>query len=287
MNGIKKAALFLSGLDYTEIDQLLSRLDRESARLIRREIGSLGKHSVSVEESHRLDEEFLYSAGWTPVQARREYPFAAPTPTTYTPPRRPTAKHNAVKCNTVKYGAEAFVPPVRSFDFMRDWSVSDIVSVIIDERPQTIVVVLAHLPQSKMKSVLSALPTELQREIQRRLDTYEMPDGQFIEEIESALKTRYRSQRRPARRSAMLESFDDIETLGDSALSTLFRSVDLTKAMLSLIGAEPALIARITRYFSPTEEHEMRKRLKRLHCVDEEDIEQARQDILEQYNATI
>ena len=85
----------------------------------------------------------------------------------------------------------------------------------------------------------------------------------------------------------MLESFDDIETLSDAELSTLFRSIDLTKAMLSLIGADPALITRITRHFSPTEEYEMRKRFERLNSVDEEDIAQAQQDILEQYNATI
>ena len=287
MNGIKKAALFLSGLDYTEADQLLSRLDGESARMIRREIMSLGQHNVSVEESQRLDEEFLHSAGWQPARsvsrtASREHQFATPKPTTYTSPKRPV-----VLQSPVKYGAEAFVPPVRSFDFMRDWSVSDVVSAIIDEHPQTIAVVLAHLPQKKMKSVLSALPTELQREIQRRLDGYEMPDEQFIEEIESALKMRYRSQRRSVKRSAMLESFDDIETLSDAELSTLFRSIDLTKAMLSLIGADPALIARITQHFSPTEEHEMRKRLQRLNSVDEEDIAQARRDILEQYNATV
>jgi len=277
MNGIKKAALFLSGLDYTEADLLLSRLDAESARLVRREIMSLRHHNVSVEESRRLDEEFLYSAGWQPAPARREHQFATPKPTTYTPPKRPV----------VKYSAEAFVPPVRSFDFLRNWSVSDIVSAVIDEHPQTIAVVLAHLPQSKMKSVLSALPKDLQREIKHRLDGYEMPDEQIVQEIESALKMRYRNHRRSAKRSAALESFDDIETLSDSALSTLFRSVDLTKAMLALIGAESALIARITKLFSPTEEHEMRKRLQRLNCVDEDDITQARQDILEQYNATI
>jgi flagellar motor switch protein FliG len=277
MNGIKKAALFLSGLDYTEADQLLSRLDIESARLVRREIMSLRNHNLSVEESQRLDEEFLYTAGWQPTRSMREYQFAASKQTTYTPPKRPS----------VQYTAEAFVPPVRSFDFMRNWSVSDIVAALIDEHPQTITVVLAHLPQSKMKSVLSALPSQLQKEIKRRLDEYEMPDEQVIQEIESALRVRYRNQYRSVRHSALLESFDDIESLSDSELSTLFRSVDLTTVMLALIGADPALIARITKHFSPTEEQQMYKRLKQLGSVDEEDIAQARRNILEQYNATI
>jgi flagellar motor switch protein FliG len=280
MNGIKKAALFLSSLGYTEADQLLSRLDVESARLIRREIMSLRNHNVSVEETQRLDEEFLHSAGWEPPRRQREHQLATPTPkpnlTTYAPPQRPT----------VKYNAEAFASPVRSFDFMRNWSLNDVVVAVIDEHPQTIAVVLAHLPQSQMKSVLSALPTDLQRELKRRLDEFEMPDEHIVLEIESALKMRYRHQQRTARRSATIESFDDIETLSDSELSTLFHSVDLTTAMLALIGADTALVSRVTRNFSPTKEHEMRKRLKQFNSVDDEDIEQARQNILEQYNAT-
>ena len=277
MNGIKKAALFLSGLEYTEADQLLSRLDGETAKRVRREIMSLRNHNLSVEESHRLGKEFLHTAGWQPAQSRREHQFATPKPTTYTPPKRPAAQ----------YTAEAFVPPVRSFDFMQNWSVSDVVAALIDEHPQAIAVVLAHLPQSKMKSVVSAFPSPLQQEIKRRLQGYEMPDEQVIQEIESALRVRYRNQSRSVRRSALLESFDDVETLSDSELSTLFRSVDLTTAMLALIGSEPTLIARITKQFSPTEEQQMYKRLKQLGSVDDEDIAEARRSILEQYNATV
>ena len=277
MNGIKKAALFLSGLNYTEADTLLSRLDAESAKLIRREIMSLQHHNVSIEESQQLDEEFLYSAGWQPSRPIREHQFSTPKHSTYIPQKRPA----------VKYGAEAFISPVRSFDFMWNWSVNDVVTAIIDEYPQTIAVVLAHLPQSKMKAVLSALPSELQKDVHRRLNEYEMPDEQLVQEIESALKMHYRNQYRTKRRSAALESFDDIQTLSDSELSTLFRSVDLMTTMLSLIGADSALIARITKHFSPTEEHQVRKRLKQMGSIDEEDIEQARHAILEQYNATV
>jgi flagellar motor switch protein FliG len=281
MNGIKKAALFLSSLDYMEVDQLLSRLDGESARQVRREIMSLRHHDVSAETSHKIDEEFLHAAGWTPSRPIREHQFATPKSATYMPPKvggqRPA----------VKYNAESFIPPVRAFDFMQNWSVNDIVSAIVGEYPQIIAVVLAHLPQSKMKAALSAFPLDLRKEVKRRLDGYEMPDEQIVQEIESALKMRYRQQNRRGRRSVMLESFDDMETLSDSELSTLFRSVDLTTAMLALIGAEPALIARITKHFSPTEEHHMRKRLQKLGSIDEEDIEQARQDILEQYNGTL
>ena len=280
MNGIKKAALFLSSLDNIEMDRVLSRLDAESARLIRREM--CRNQGVSAKESHQLDEEFLHSAGWQPSWSRREHQFAPPKQATYTSPKR-----SAVQSQRVQYTAEAFVPPVRSFDFMRNWSIGDIVSAVIDEHPQAVAVVLAHLPQSKMKAAMSALPPELQREIKQRLDTFEMPEEQVVQEIESALKVRYRRQLRPASRPAMLESFDDLVTLSDKELSTLFHSVDLMKAMRALIGADAVLISRVTKHFSPTEEHQMQERLKKLGSIDEEEIEQARHDILEQYNATI
>jgi len=280
MDGIKKAALFLSGLDCTEADQLLSRLDVESARLIRREIMSLRHDNISVEDAHRLDKEFLHTAGWQPARAYRppvqEYQFATPRTAPYAPQRPARA-----------YATEEFVPPIRSFYFMRNWSVNDVVDAIIDEHPQTIAVVLAHLPQSQMKSVVSAFPPDLQQEIKHRLDNYEMPEEQVVQEIESVLQVRYRRQQRPTLRSATLESFDDIETLSDSQLATLFRSVDLTTTMLALIGADTTLITRVTKHFSPTEEHEIRKRLKRLNRIDEEDVEHARQSILEQYNGTL
>jgi flagellar motor switch protein FliG len=138
-----------------------------------------------------------------------------------------------------------------------------------------------------MKSVLSVFPLALQREIKQRLEEFEMPDESIVQEIESALKVRYRKQRRPVNYSVMLESFDDLVTLSDNELSILFHSVDLTTAMLALIGADPVLIARTTKHFSPTEEHHMHKRLKQMQSIDDEDIEQARRIILEQYNATL
>ena len=292
MNGLKKAAVFLSSLDYTEADKLLSRLDVESARSIRREIMSLRHDNITVEETQRLDEEFLHTAGWQPAGRHREHQFATRRQTAdgrqqQISPRSLHAYSSAAVCRPPSAVSPAVSPAVPSFDFMRHWSIGDIASAIVDEHPQTIAIVLAHLPQSLMKSVLSAFPPELQRDVQRRLDNYTMPDAEVVQEIESALRVRYRPPRRPVRQQAALEVFEDVATLNDSELAKLFRSVDLVTAMLALIGADSTLIARVTKHFSPTEEAEMRKRLKRLGNIDEEDIEQARQYILEQYNGLL
>ncbi|MDR1291074.1 MAG: hypothetical protein LBK06_07735 [Planctomycetaceae bacterium] len=61
MNGIKKSAKFLSGLDRNTMTQLLGCLDSDTAKLLRREIISVG--NVSLEESDKLANEFFKAAG--------------------------------------------------------------------------------------------------------------------------------------------------------------------------------------------------------------------------------
>ncbi|MDR2641908.1 MAG: hypothetical protein LBC74_03865 [Planctomycetaceae bacterium] len=71
MNGIKKTAKLLSGLDWQTISQLLNRLDSETAGVLRREIMSVGK--ISLEESEQLANEFLKAAGRKPQQNKNKF----------------------------------------------------------------------------------------------------------------------------------------------------------------------------------------------------------------------
>jgi flagellar motor switch protein FliG len=267
MNGLKKAALFLSGLKYSAVDQLLSRLDFESARAVRREMMSLQHDAVTVQESEKLDTEFLQTAGIPVRKSVQEHLFTGST--TYSAPKRPR--------KPMQYEAEAFVPQSRPFDFLRDWNTETIVSEIIEEHPQTIALILAHLPRSRSKEVLSALPENLQRELNRRLAEYEEPDVQVLLEIESTLK------KRQSRNGNVVNSFDDLDRLSNAELSRLFHSVDSTTAMISLIGANPPLIERVTKRFTPMEEYQMRQKLKQLGNVSEDDVLQARKNLLKKW----
>ncbi|MDR1480474.1 MAG: hypothetical protein LBJ00_16195 [Planctomycetaceae bacterium] len=71
MNGIKKSAKFLSGLDWNTISQLLDRLDSDTAKLLRREIMSMG--NVSLAESDQLANEFLKAAGGKPRRNKNKF----------------------------------------------------------------------------------------------------------------------------------------------------------------------------------------------------------------------
>ncbi|MDR1484689.1 MAG: hypothetical protein LBT09_07680 [Planctomycetaceae bacterium] len=71
MNGIKKSAKFLSGLDWHTISQLLDRMDSETAIMLRREIMSVG--NISLAESDQLANEFLNAAGRKSRQSKNKF----------------------------------------------------------------------------------------------------------------------------------------------------------------------------------------------------------------------
>jgi flagellar motor switch protein FliG len=71
MNGIKKSAKFLSGLDWNTTAQLLDRLDSDTAKMLRREIMSV--RNISIDESDQLAVEFLKAAGYKPRQNKNKF----------------------------------------------------------------------------------------------------------------------------------------------------------------------------------------------------------------------
>jgi flagellar motor switch protein FliG len=317
MDGIRKTALLLSGLEWQMVDQVLGRLDSESAKAVRREMMSLG--AVSVKETDRLANEFLHKAG----RKRRkpstvtEFQFAENT-TTYAPPFR--------SGETVRFGVEAFIPPDhwsnsnhshndpsypsnRPFDFLRYAETEDIVQEIANEHPQTVAVVLAHLPASQAGKILGSLPETLRNDVTKRLAEFQETDQQILQEIELSLRERLECRRnsetRRTKGNAVLRkiletsqsqetnqsctatefpdrfySFHDLEHLNDTELLTLFHSVDTITVLTALIGAKPSLIERVTKHFSPTEEYQMRQQLKRLGTVNENDVTRARNILL-------
>ncbi|MDR1269094.1 MAG: hypothetical protein LBK82_06190 [Planctomycetaceae bacterium] len=332
MNGIRKTALLLSGLEWQTVDMLLGRLDSESAKAVRREMMSLKQ--VSVQETDRLAHEFLHKAGRKQRKPSAIIEHQLTENGTYTPPR-----HSG---EPVCFGSEAFVPPNiasnipfnisntpfnissgissnRPFEFLRYAETEDIAQEITEEHPQTIAVVLAHLPASRAGIILGCLPEVLQQEVTKRLAGFEETDKQILHEIELSLRERLERRRysetRRTKGNAVLRkifetsrtsqtqepnrqqynskeynttefsdrssSFDELERLDNTKLAQLFRSVDTVIVLTALIGAKPSLIERVTKRFSPTEEYQMRQQLKHLGTINENDVIRARNILLD------
>ena len=266
MDGLRKTALFLSGLEPNAVDRLLGRLDPEDAKAVRREIMSLG--NVSEAESSRVAVEFLEASG-----GRQKSTVVAeicpekPSSGFY---GRPLPK---AQQKSMRFPVEAFEPRTRRpFDFLSDIEPETVGHEISSEHPQAICVVLANIPQRKAAEILQLLPSPLQNEVARRMAEYDPVDELIVTEIAAALRERFENFR---------NDFSVLERLDNADLSRLFHAVDIETAVLALVGAKASLIERIVQRFTPTEEHEFRRQLKRLGTIDERDVRQARQTILQ------
>ena len=271
MDGIRKTALLLIGLDGNAVDLLLGRLDPEDAKAVRREMRSL--RSVSEAESTRVAVEFLETSG----VRRRSLPSNELLPGQsssglYGPP---TPKRRQ---QPMRFPAEAFEPRVRRpFDFLNAIDAETIADELSPEHPQTISVVLANVSRRIAAEILGFFPVALRNDVTRRLTEYEPVDEQIVTEIADSLQERFKNSNSD---SDFPFDFSDLQQLSNLELSRLFRSVDIETAVLALVGAKASLIERVVQRFTPTEEHEFRRQIKRLGSLDERDVLEAKRKIL-------
>src|SRR3954452_15189833 len=79
------------------------------------------------------------------------------------------------------------------FAFMQNLDARQIVSFLSDEHPQTIALVLAHLPAAPAAAVLAGLGRELQADVAHRIAVMDRTSPELIRQIESALERRLSS----------------------------------------------------------------------------------------------
>lgn len=210
MDGIKKAALFLSGLEWKTVDTLLGRLEPEQARALRREMMSLEFQSVSSQDTNRLASEFLHAAGnktrragGSARHAVIEHQLAAP-PTTYGPPPRKNSSPRFMETDfQPQDGTEKKKKSKQKpFEFFRNRSAVEIVQEMAQEHPQTVAVVVAHLPASQARAVLEEMPDVLQKDVTRRLAAFDVPDEEVLHDIETSIRERFEERLREKQRRA-------------------------------------------------------------------------------------
>jgi len=76
------------------------------------------------------------------------------------------------------------------FSFMQNLDARQIVSFISDEHPQTIALVLAHLPAGQASTVLAGLQGDLQADVAHRIAVMDRTSPELIRQVESTLERR-------------------------------------------------------------------------------------------------
>ena len=178
LNGVRKAALLLLSLTQDEAAQVLRRLPPEAVEEVSREIASLGE--IPINSRREVFGEFysLAMANSYITEGGLEY-----------------AK-NLLRKSLSGDDADRVIKQVTQqvqttpFSFLQKAESENLLTFIQDEHPQTIALILAHLPAQKASEILVGLPSQKQIEVVKRIANMEQTNPEVIKEVEQGLAHR-------------------------------------------------------------------------------------------------
>lgn len=306
---LRQAAILVASLDAHTADKILDQMPEEQAGQVRRMMVELG--DVDPQEQQRVIDEFFrhgpareappmpdLSGGveLDPDLARRLEQESSPAPQRVEKP--------------------ADEPPFR---FLREAHSARITPFLAGEHPQTIALVISHLPPQRAAGVLATLDGELQADVLRRLTDLDETDPEITREVERGLESKIVEQARSERRRAaglsavagILDAaeastkrtllanlarhdrplagklrpqseafdFDDLERLDDAALARVFAAAETELTTLALAGASPGLVDRLLAPLSPSERRQFTRAIENLGPLRLSDVEEAQRQI--------
>ncbi len=176
--GIRKTAILLVSLERGAASEILKHLDEGSIETVTREIARLG--TISVAERQKIVEEFHALA------LARSYTEAGGL-----------AYARALLSESLPEGdAQRIIGQIENqfyakpFHFLQKAATDSLLTFIIDEHPQTIALILAHLPADKASDILAGLADEKKVEVVSRISHMEQTSPEVIKEVEHSLEQR-------------------------------------------------------------------------------------------------
>jgi flagellar motor switch protein FliG len=204
------------------------------------------------------------------------------------------------------------------FAFLRGHEPGQLVSHLADEHPQTIALILAHLPAKFSAAVLGGLDPDMQAEVALRIATMESTSPEVVARVEAALQARLGEAKRGDRTerggvkelAAMLNNtdrgterailgtlevsspdiaeevrglmfvFEDITTLDDRAVQEVLRSVEGKKLALALKGVRPDVRETVVRNLSERARESLQEEIELLGPTRLKDVEAAQSEIV-------
>ena len=175
--GLRKAAILASSLGRTAADNMLEQLGPEQARQVRQIMMDLGE--IDPKERRRVIDEFV-GAG----KHGRPKRSAGVELDSDLAQRIEEASKNR-ECEDLGKGPQKQGVPFKNLHGASD---GELAKILVVERPQTIAMVLSHLPPKKAGNLLARLPGDLQVDVLHRLVDLEETEPDILHEVEQALE---------------------------------------------------------------------------------------------------
>lgn len=207
-NTTRKAAILIASLDQATADALLAQMSHEQADTLRQAVTELG--DVNAFEQETVIDEFFRIGPMLPedqpagIDLDSRLAEQIGYESTLSQPGQ--AMRKSQKARSAR-------PP---FQLLHDASGTTLAGRLQHEHPQTIAVVVSHLPPENGADLLASLPSSLQAEVARRLVDLEETDPEILFEIEQGLETWLNEHERSSRR----------RTVGMMALQGILAAAD-------------------------------------------------------------
>lgn len=207
---------------------------------------------------------------------------------------------------------------MRPFDLVRRTDPKQLLSFIQGEHPQTIALIMTHLPVDKAATLLSSLPQDRQADVTKRIALMGRTSPEVLKEIEKILERKISSlaptdytssggiqsvvdilnRSDPGTLKVVMDTlevddpelaeqvkrqmfvFEDIVMLDDRGIQLVLREVDVKDLALALKGSNPEVSQKIMANMSARASQNLREDMEFMGPVRLRDVEEAQQRIV-------
>ena len=305
MSDIRNAAVFLMTLPEEQASELMSKLDAKLVEQVSLEIART--RTIAADEQERVIKEFTET---NPTMGGRGGGLEL-------------AKSLLQKA--LGTGAAAALVNIRQsieatpFGFLRNVDSQNLLTYIIDEHPQTIALIMSHLPANFGAEILAGLPEARRLPVIRRIATMGRTNPDIIHEVEKGLERRMssvmsqsfenaggvergrrdaqrlRSRHRAGldgqserRRSRLVEEirrlmfvFEDIGRFTDKDIQTVLKNVETSQWAMALKGASESLKEKVLKNMSERAAETLREEMEYLGPAKRSVVEAKQQEIVD------
>ena len=305
MPDLHNAAVLLMTLPEEAAGELMSKLDPKQAEQVSIEIART--RSVAADEQERVIKEFTESnpsmggRGGGPELARALI-------------QKALGNNAASALSNLRQSIEA-VP----FGFLRNVDSQNLLTYIMDEHPQTIALIMSHLPATFGAEILAGLPESRRLSVVRRIATMGRTNPDIIREVEKGLERRMSSvmsqsfenaggvaavaemlnvSDRATERSLMeslseedaelvdeirrlMFVFEDVSRFSDKDIQTVLKNVETSQWAMALKGASEGLKEKILKNLSERAAETLREEMEYLGPAKRSVVEAKQQEIVD------
>ncbi len=307
MRGLTKAAVLLLSLDRECSAAVMRQLDQDTIEELTREIAHLD--SVSPEMRGEVIEEFYRLAIASQYVKQGGITYARQLLEKVLPSDQANRILKMVEHQIHK----------QPFSFLAKTDAENLTTFIQDEHPQTIALILSHLPANKASEILVSLPAAKQVEVVTRVARMDNTNPEVIKEVEQGLEMRLSGlvsqtfqkaggveaiaeMLNLADRSTektILETlegqdpdlveqirrlmfiFEDIMLVNDKGIQSVLKEIENEDLALALKTASPELMDKIFRNMSERAAQLIREDMEYMGPVRISDVEAAQQKIVD------